>query len=188
LTLSNLVDRSVIARQGRSVVRLATARARVPIAIVPQLSRYSLVSALALGLDFTAFLALTVSAASPLVAGVIGYTLGMALHYMLSSRFVFDAYATNKIHARLLGEFALSGIVGIGVTAFVISLATQAGLAALPAKVLAAPASFLMVFALRRSVVFVRADTDRNNELQHNARRRCLMALGSTRETARSEI
>jgi putative flippase GtrA len=188
LTLSNLVDRSGIARQGRSVVRLATARARVPIAIVPQLSRYSLVSALALGLDFTAFLALTVSAASPLVAGVIGYTLGMALHYMLSSRFVFDAYATNKIHARLFGEFALSGIVGIGVTAFVISLATQAGLAALPAKVLAAAASFLMVFALRRSVVFVRADTDRNNELQHNVRRRCLMALGSTRETAKSEI
>jgi putative flippase GtrA len=163
--LSSLADRSGIVLQGRSVLPLAMARVRALIAIVPQLSRYSLVSALALGLDFTTFLALTASAASPLVAGVIGYSLGTALHYLLSTRFVFDAHATNKIHARLLGEFAVSGIVGIGITAFVILLATQAGLAALPGKVLAAPASFLMVFALRRAVVFVRADMDRNNGL-----------------------
>jgi putative flippase GtrA len=156
LTLSSVGDRSDVVFQGRDVLPLSTARVRVLITIVPQLSRYSLVSALALGLDFTAFLALTASAASPLVAGVIGYILGTALHYLLSTRFVFDAHATKKIHARLLGEFALSGIVGIGITAFVISLATQAGLAALAAKVLAAPASFLMVFALRRTVVFVK--------------------------------
>ena len=154
--MSSLADRSGNVLQGRSVLSLATARARVLFAIVPQLSRYSLASALALGVDFAAFLSLTASAASPLVAGVIGYALGTALHYMLSVRFVFDAHATNKMHARLLGEFGVSGIVGIGITAFVISLATRAGLAALPAKILAAPASFLMVFALRRTVVFVR--------------------------------
>jgi putative flippase GtrA len=154
--LSSLADRSGIVLQGRSVLSLATARALVLFAIVPQLSRYSLASALALGVDFAAFLSLTASAASPLVAGVIGYAVGTALHYMLSVRFVFDAHATNKMHARLLGEFGVSGIVGIGITAFVISLATRAGLAALPAKILAAPASFLMVFALRRTVVFVR--------------------------------
>jgi putative flippase GtrA len=154
--LSSFADRSDIVVQGCDVLPPTTTRVRVLIAIVPQLSRYSLVSALALGLDFTAFLALAASAASPLVAGVIGYALGTALHYLFSTRFVFDAHATDKIHVRLFGEFALSGIAGIGITAFVISLATQAGLAALPAKILAAPASFLMVFALRRTVVFVK--------------------------------
>ena len=89
------------------------------------------------------------------MAGVIGYALGTGLHYVLSTRFVFDARATDKVHARLFGEFALSGIAGMGITALVIALATQAaGLAALPAKVLAAGASFIMVFALRRAVVF----------------------------------
>jgi putative flippase GtrA len=126
--------------------------------IVPQLSRYSVASALALALDFAVYLALTTSAVSPPLAGVVGYALGTALHFLLSTCFVFDARATDKLHARLLGEFALSGIAGIGITALVIALATQgAGLAALPAKVLAAGASFLVVFALRRTVVFAKS-------------------------------
>jgi putative flippase GtrA len=59
------------------------------------------------------------------------------------------------MHARLFGEFVLSGLAGMGVTALVIALATEVvGLAALPAKVLAAAVSFLAVFALRRTVVF----------------------------------
>jgi putative flippase GtrA len=123
--------------------------------IVPQLSRYSVASALALALDFAVYLTLTGSAVPPPVAGVVGYALGTALHFLLSTRFVFDARATDKVHARLLGEFALSGIAGIGITALVIALATEAaGLAALPAKVLAAGASFIIVFGLRRAVVF----------------------------------
>ena len=123
--------------------------------IVPQLSRYSVASALALALDFAVYLTLTTSAVSPPAAGVVGYTLGTALHFLLSTRFVFDARATDKLHVRLLGEFALSGIAGIGITALVIALATQlGGLAALPAKVLAAGASFIIVFGLRRAVVF----------------------------------
>jgi len=123
--------------------------------IVPQLSRYSVASALALALDFAVYLTLTGSAVPPPVAGVVGYALGTALHFLLSTRFVFDARATDKLHARLLGEFALSGIAGIGITALVIALATEAaGLAALPAKVLAAGASFIIVFGLRRAVVF----------------------------------
>jgi putative flippase GtrA len=126
--------------------------------LVPQLSRYSLASALALALDFAVYLTLTTSAVSPPLAGVIGYALGTVLHFLLSTRFVFDARATDKLHARLFGEFAMSGIAGIGITAIVIALATQAaGLAALPAKVLAAGASFLVVFALRRTVVFAKS-------------------------------
>ena len=145
------------------VARLVAARVRGFLAIVPQLSRYSLVSALALTLDFTVYLALTALAVSPPLAGVIGYALGTGLHYLLSTRFVFDARATDKLHARLFGEFALSGIAGMGITALVIALATEAGgLAALPAKVLAAGASFLVVFALRRTVVFAKGGADSN--------------------------
>ena len=159
--MANLAHRSRrhpdAARFDAAIARLARTRSAALIAVLPQLSRYSLVSALALALDFTVYLALTALAVSPPLAGAIGYALGTGLHFLLSTRFVFDARATKKVHARLFGEFALSGFAGMGITALVIALATEgAGLAALPAKVLAAAASFLVVFALRRTVVFAK--------------------------------
>ena len=131
------------------------ARLRRLTAVAPQLSRYTLVSAFALALDFTVYVALTTLAVWPPLAGVIGYAAGTVLHYLLSVRFVFDARATDKAHARLFSEFAVTGVSGMAATAIVIAAATDlAGLAALPAKVLAAGVSFLIVFALRRGVVF----------------------------------
>jgi len=157
LTMNSLVDRSAGVIRGRDVLRLMSRQVGMLSGVVPQLSGYSLVSALALALDFTTFLALTKSAMSPPLAGVIGYALGLGLHYLLCICLVFDAHGTGKLHPRLFGEYALSGVAGIGITAFIIALATQmAGLAAPLAKVLAAPASFLVVFALRRTVVFAK--------------------------------
>lgn len=128
------------------------------LAMLPQLSRYSCASVAALALDFSVFLTLTAAATHPAVAGAVGYGAGLILHYLLSVTFVFDTRATDKVHARLFGEFALSGLAGLGVTTLVISLATAGvGLAALPAKVLAAGASFGIVFALRRGFVFAKA-------------------------------
>jgi len=138
------------------LAQILPARMHALIGIGPQLSRYALVSLAALVLDFSLYLALTSGGMKPVLAGVVGYAAGTVLHYVLSARFVFDAAATDKVQARLFGEFALSGLVGIGITALVIALATGAGLAALPAKVLAAAASFLLVFALRRNFVFAR--------------------------------
>lgn len=162
--MGGLADRS---HSGTAAARfelalLVPARLRAALAVVPQLSRYSAVSALALVLDFAIYLTLTTMAMSPPLAGVIGYAAGTVLHYVLSTRFVFDRSATDKLHARLFGEFALTGIAGMGITAIVIALATAvAGLPPLPAKVLAAAASFLVVFALRRNVVFARLDLTR---------------------------
>ena len=135
------------------------ARLHALIGIGPQLSRYALVSLAALVLDFSLYLALTSGGMKPVLAGVIGYAAGTVLHYGLSTRFVFDAAATDKVQARLFDEFALSGLVGIGITALVIALATgAAGLPSLPAKVLAAGVSFIAVFVLRRQIVFSRPD------------------------------
>ena len=146
---------------GEDRVRPAAA-GRIParlyplLVVAPQLSRYAVVSLVALALDFAVFLALTsASSLRPSLAGVAGYAAGMSLHYLLSIAFVFDARATDKHHARLFGEFALTGVGGMGVTALVIAVATGiGGLAPLAGKVLAAGASFIVVFALRRMVVF----------------------------------
>jgi len=125
------------------------------LAVLPQISRYSLVSALALALDFAVYLMLIAGDMKPVPAGVIGYSAGLALHFLLSIRFVFDTAGCNKALTRLLGEFAVSGLVGIASTALVMALAIDlAGLPGVPAKVLAAGASFLFVYWLRCSVVF----------------------------------
>ena len=60
----------------------------------------------------------------PALAGVMGYAVGTVLHYLLSVRFVFDARATDKAHARLFGEFAVTGVSGMAATAVVIAAAT----------------------------------------------------------------
>jgi len=123
--------------------------------LLPQLSRYTIVSALALVLDFTVYLLLATGGMTVALAGAIGYACGLALHYMLSVRYVFDAAAAQKGKSRLITEFALSGFAGMAITALVIAVTVDlGGVPLLPAKILAVGVSFLVVFALRRSVVF----------------------------------
>jgi putative flippase GtrA len=123
--------------------------------VMPQLSRYAIVSGLALALDFAVFLLINRTIGLPTLAGVIGYGCGIILHYHLSRRFVFAAAGSQKSAHRLFSEFVASGLVGLAVTACVIALATGLlGLTPIVAKVLAVAASFVGVYAIRRSIVF----------------------------------
>jgi putative flippase GtrA len=123
-------------------------------AVLPQLLRYSLVSGLALAVGFAAFMALNGAIGHPTLSGVIGYGAGIVLHYFISRRFVFDARGVKAAH-RLFVELAARGIVRLLATAAVIAVATaEFGLAPIYAKLLAAGASFIGVFLIRRTVVF----------------------------------
>jgi putative flippase GtrA len=122
---------------------------------MPQLSRYAVVSGLALALDFAVFLGFNGAFDYPTLAGVVGYGCGIILHYHLSRRFVFDATRSQKSTHRMFSEFVASGLVGLAVTAGAIAVATgEFGLTPLAAKALAVGASFLGVFVIRRRVVF----------------------------------
>jgi len=159
---------SVTVSGGREQVRLEPRdmlRASLParraamlepvLALLPQLSSYSVVSALALGLDFSVYLLLGAGGMTGALAGAIGYACGLAPHYTLSVRYVFDAAAAHKGQSRLITEFAISGLAGLAITALVIAATVDlGGMPLLPAKILAVGVSFLVVFALRRRVVF----------------------------------
>src|SRR5689334_20424662 len=95
--------------------------------VLPQFSRYTVVSALALVLDFSVYLLLAAGGMKGAVAGAIGYGCGLALHYVLSVRYVFDPVAANKVQTRLLAEFALSGFAGLAITAAVIAATVDLG-------------------------------------------------------------
>jgi putative flippase GtrA len=125
------------------------------LAVVPQLSRYTIVSALAFALDFAVFLALNATFGRPTLAGVAGYGCGIVLHYFLSRHFVFQATRSKKSVHRLFSEFVASGLIGLAVTAGVIAAATSVlGWSPIAAKVLAVGASFVGVFLIRRTIVF----------------------------------
>ena len=61
----------------------------------------------------------------PFLAGIIGYSLGLLLHFCCRAAFVFNAAAAGKPAARLFGEFALSGLAGMVVTACVIAVGSR---------------------------------------------------------------
>ena len=150
-------------RASRQAAAAVTARVLDPLLrsklgrdLIPQLSRYTIVSALALGLDFATLLALTGGfGLRASLAGVIGYAVGLVLHFALSTRFVFNTSAAQKSRARLFMEFAATGVVGLAITGGVLWLATDiAGIPTVLAKAAAVAISFAAVFALRRTVVF----------------------------------
>lgn len=126
------------------------------LALAPQFSRYVVVSVLALGLDFTVFLALAHGGGlKASLAGVVGYAMGLALHFVLSTRYVFERRGLEKSQRRLIAEFAATGLVGVGLTWAILAVAVDmAGLYPIVGKILAVGFSFVAVYLLRRSVVF----------------------------------
>lgn len=130
---------------------VATGRTRM----LPQLSRYSGVSVIALTIDFGVYVALVRFAVNVPVAGVVGYAVGMLTHYLLSSAFVFDIARSQKTARRRLVEFAASGLLGLMLTAAVIaSLTDYFAASPISAKAVAVVVSFLAVFLVRRWIVF----------------------------------
>lgn len=125
---------------------------------LPQLSAYTVASGLALGLDLATFNALLMTGMRAALAGVIGYAVGLVLHYVLSSNYVFRVVDSSKGSAQRFVEFCVSGAVGLAMTWAIIHIATDfAHLPAMIGKAAAVVASFIVVFVLRRSIVFAGA-------------------------------
>ncbi|MDO7835877.1 GtrA family protein [Sphingobium sp. HBC34] len=118
-------------------------------------ARYLLASIAALSCDFIAFLALDHGGATPAVAAVGGYAVGLAIHWIISVRFVFSM-AGGPSPVQRVG-FVVSALLGMGVTMVMVSALSALGLAPAIAKLLSVPVSFLSVYAIRKYGVFASA-------------------------------
>lgn len=99
--------------------------------------------------------ALTRGGTRAAVAGIVGYSFGLVLHYVLSIRYVFQTDVSIKGGLRRFVEFVLSGLIGVAITWLIIAVATEVlHLPALIGKVAAVGTSFVIVFLLRRGIVF----------------------------------
>lgn len=128
---------------------------RLPLPLIRQVGLYGFVSVLALAIDSAAFLKLAQYGLTPALAAAIGYSLGLVVHFVLSSRLVFDGAATGKSPLRLFGEFAVTGLAGLLITAGCVTVMIDGFRSGpLAAKAVAVAFSFAAVFLFRRAFVF----------------------------------
>lgn len=118
--------------------------------------RYVLVSVAALGVDTLVTLNLTWAGIAPAICAAAGYIIGLALHWILSSRFVFaDALGESRAaRTRQAALFFASGFGGLAVTVATFTTAVTFGAPALVAKALSVGVSFCIVYLIRRHLIF----------------------------------
>lgn len=118
--------------------------------------RYVLVSVAALGVDTIVTLNMTWAGAPPAICAAAGYIIGLGLHWILSSRFVFaDSLAASRTaRARQAALFFVSGFGGLAVTVATFTTAVTLGAPAIIAKALSVGVSFCIVYLIRRHLIF----------------------------------
>lgn len=123
--------------------------------ILGQLSKYTVASVIALATDFLIYLSLATGGFALTLAAIAGYSIGMMMHFVLSSRYVFETQKLDKTESRLFGEFAISGAIGLVLTVTVVFIAEKVFLATpFFAKLAAVAISFFAVYLVRRCLVF----------------------------------
>jgi putative flippase GtrA len=121
-----------------------------------RLARYLAASVGALAIDMASFLGLMALGMAAGPAAALGYSLGIAAHWLLSSRAVFsDALAARGRGRRVQqGLFVISALAGLALTTAIVTLGARAGFDPRAAKLAAIAASFALTYVLRARVVF----------------------------------
>jgi len=135
-----------------------TLSAKALFSVAGEGSRYLAASALALALDFTAYVALIrLADVAYLVAAPIGFALGLAVVYALSVRWVFAHRRLADARVEFL-VFASIGLAGIALNQLVIYAGVeQLSLSPEMAKIVSAAVVFCFNFGLRKLLLFSRA-------------------------------
>ncbi len=125
-------------------------------AIALTYSRYAMVSVIALAVDMLVFFTLLHVGMVAMAASALGYLVGVAVHWILSSRLVFRSAAASRGVARLRQKslFLGSALIGLALTAAVVGLGEAAGLMPLVAKCAAVVVSFQATYIARKALVF----------------------------------
>lgn len=119
-------------------------------------NRYLLASVAALGFDSVCFLILLEAGASSVAASAMGYVLGLVMHWLISTRFVFMG-AVQSAGAGRTGQkmlFILTGLLGLAITMAIMGVGEWVGQEPRLAKIVAIVASFQATYLIRRLLVF----------------------------------
>ncbi len=118
-------------------------------------ARYIMASALALAADLSLFMMLLEMGLQPIPASMAGYTAGLVVHWVISSRLVFAEQAVRgPQRTRQKALFVISTLIGLALTTLIVGTGSHFGLDPRLAKLVAVAISFQTTYLLRRSVVF----------------------------------
>lgn len=117
--------------------------------------RYTGVNLVTVTLDYAIFLGITHVYDTPTRASIVAYIAALVLNYELSKRFVFGADGSHKSEQRLFFEFAVTGLLGLVLTATVTGIGVHfANWSPTKAKTIAVLICFIVLYAIRSRLVF----------------------------------
>jgi len=119
-------------------------------------ARYVMASAVALAADLALFMLLLNAGLQPVPASAAGYSFGLIIHWLASSRLVFARQGVPFISRRRRQKllFIASAMIGLGITSAIVCIGSHLGLDPRLAKLGAIVVSFQATYLLRRAVVF----------------------------------
>jgi putative flippase GtrA len=118
--------------------------------------RYLLTSLLSLGCDVGLFLLLLSGGMAPMGASATGYGAGIVVHWLLSTRFVFDQGMASQgaVRVRQKGLFVGTALLGLAITTAIVGWGDRFGLDPRIAKLIAVAVSFQATYMARRVIIF----------------------------------
>lgn len=124
------------------------------------LLRYLAASAVALGADMGSFLLLLELGLAAAPAAAAGYSLGIVVHWLLSSRAVFTTGVAQRgpERTRQKAMFVISALFGLALTTGIVGAGTAVGIDPRLAKLAAIAASFTATWLLREKLIFRNPD------------------------------
>lgn len=119
-------------------------------------SKYLIASVIALAVDVGLFFQLMAMGATPAMASAVAYSVGIVVHWTLSSRLVFKGRVAQGRGARAAQQvqFITSALIGLALTTAIVAGGTYLGIDPRLAKLIAIGVSFLTVWHLRNRYVF----------------------------------
>jgi putative flippase GtrA len=126
-----------------------------------ELLRYGFASGGALAVDMASFLGLLALRVPAGMAAALAYSLGMATHWVLLSRSVFEHGVAPRSSARRTQQkwlFVLTTLGGLALTTALVSAADLAGLNVRAIKAFAVGLSFFLNYGVRKRFVFAAGD------------------------------
>jgi putative flippase GtrA len=116
---------------------------------------YAVASALALAVDVAIlYLAATRLAMPGYLAAALAYAVGLAVHYVLSVRYVFAYRRMASQRRNEIMVYALTGLVGIVLSAGIVHAGDLLDQSLAMSKLIAIAVSFIAVFMIRKVTLF----------------------------------
>ncbi|PSJ40684.1 GtrA family protein [Allosphingosinicella deserti] len=118
--------------------------------------RYVGASLAALGVDLSLFMAGLAVGIAPVTASIAGYSAGIAVHWLVSSRLVFGKRVALPGGGRTRQQmlFVVSALAGLGATVAIVRSGQALGVTPFASKLIAILAGFHVTYLLRKKIVF----------------------------------